>query len=1495
MTEHKHPSPERRPIATRSFSSLVKSDYDYTTIKVAWMNVVISNNSNSNNSSSAVNNDPGLFRLYRAELKGSNLYLFKPTQNIRSFKLEEQEEGAELAPQLSHDENKLNSIHPNLQYDETTRTFTSYRLSLEPITPPGTNSIEAILHYILIYSNKEDNVDMFIELLPLLPDFGSILTLLANMLDAVYANKYGEVDLHQVVSRVLSILNNIDKNFPGYLLKSDIAPYILRIIEILTSKLKDAELKEINQFKTKMLHQQHKLIDLVGNNTTGNPLMQLNANSFLTLNIMELSRFISEIDLKFYSSWNPTIDKSLLVKQQLDTFYKKNPLVFNDTHIHYLSRLLINHILVEIHDYEFKARVLEKWIDLACLLDKLGDMNSWLGISSVIVSQPVLRLTKLWNHVSLDYIKLVRNDWSPVLFELDKNSFNDSEELHVIASRGLGRIYPKEKIIPYFGDLTIEVNNTVDIKELNIQMNNINYSLNRWHEYLHHIENSKDVLEYNNQVLLRYDNMGFIFSNESLNQVLYLGGDEPVKPIETTVTTRKPLHPELKLMLLKLVDINSDSMNMEGVMKLSLKLEPDLTECYLQESPKNHSTTSLNSIDSSDDPSMKLPNFNNSYFKINTNETNDMIISESSELQIDDELILKVTQNTTADGLGIDVEDILNGVTTSSDKFIPKYGTLDRLLDLLVCDSSWFIDSVKLDLQEYRSVFLLNYYAFISTHDLFEKLTYRFKHAENAVSSLRGQFPNWEAPVNENLTIKDYSKIMSIQINIIKALIVIINNFYHPNFTTDLSNRTVFTSLLKLINSTIVSYYTNTIHTEQFDNLIMYYKKLKQLYVKKSYRPIEQSKFDVYLNHEFKFNNSLSDVPINRNLPGHSNIHKIEKFLVKFNKFLFVFYKGITIEDWMKVYRILETMYYNNDLLNVDLQRNSTADEQLIISTVFTYLESLSDDTGLVIDRFPLVFQKLFKLYCKFKTYLLIQLSNITVEERLDRMKALLIMAKIANMKRKQFEFEGTCSTIPSFIETAITNVIQSRVSRSYSSLWIEASRQLNPAHAANYDDITSLFPNLDKSELNNDECLLPCFGWIIENLIEINRVPSYKLNMINFNKRHLVYKLIKELSIEDSDITKHDTREFDFLLRLDERVKFKVSMDNSNRLFRSLIREQKRILMTDNQKKIIKKSINSPTVMHSVAKKSSTNSLKRQSLKPNGTSSSNKFKLTGLFNRARPLLSSEQKILAVKDLPPPSIDNCQYKKPVVVPLRNRKIFPIYHMRHCFKLDSDVTNDSYLLQAVTEDDVNDWLIKLDYANRHWFMSRIMNSTVAKSVTFGIPLGYHGDCPKVLTILFDIIELGLDEVGIYRISCSTSELLNMKAYIDRYGTVERTIDTHTATSLVKAYFRELPDSIFTDEVINLLFEIRQNLTSEKLIEVLAKLPQANYTTLKTLTKHLSKVCENHEINKMTSSNLATVIAPALTESSHLQCLVNNFGFMNKIMDNLIEMYDDVFEG
>ncbi|CAK7897493.1 hypothetical protein CAAN1_04S00232 [[Candida] anglica] len=1692
------------------------------------------------------------------------------------------------------------SPHPDLHYNQETRTFLP------------SSSIEALIHFILFTPNSNAySVQQLIQILPIFPNISQILKLVNAFVEAIAAKKFDSTDdgdastgsgsgtgtvssgsFSNINERLLLLLKNIQDNFNGFLLNQDIGPIILQILQsllILNRSGTPNSIEERTGFLTKfeslkksMLAKQQVLVNLISPEVDCQDLTSLTQlssyNLLSNVSLVELANTICSIDLHYFQGWNSNLDKSLLLTSstiEMDFHVKKNPLIFNnDTHMHYLARLLVHHLFLESTVglsssaiLERKAKILEKWIDLGCLLDKLGNMSSWLGIASIVLSQPILRLTRVWSLISSDYIKLLKNDWSPVLFELDRryltngirvnsdnNDHNESNEsnensnnggddlkdsFHIMAPRGLGKIYPKENVVPYFGDLSIGNSlGPLNVQELENVWKKINYSFNRWNEYLSNLKNHQEIIQYNKDVLRRYDSMGFILSNESLNQVLYLGvnddsaatvsGKMPphFDDVDTTPPQEISINDELRENLFKLIEINCKSIDLKKLMELSLASEPHLPENYMildryaMKQHRNQESMSINSQESLPmtlteyaprvtvfNPLARIPLFNNTYFKINLNkydeltgvmngnvlEVNPIALDGKRNIVIDDELVFRIDdfindmENSIHDfdeidnvdidddvpGLGIDVDDILNsdkfnnltiespkigsrggrrpvsngeslpmtddtasssgmggGVGGLNLKYLPKYASIDRLIDLLLIDARFYNDNIKMDLNEYRFVFLLNYESFITTKDFLDKLAHRFINSGNAVISIMkknffsktdkpfdvSQFVNWDIDDTVDLTELgevDYELLIKIQINILKVLIVMLNNFY-SNFATDLNNRTVLVKLLKLYSNEILQWYNSNKINDQlegsFEGLVNYYKRLKKLFIKKSYRPVEITKFDEYLINDFKFNNSLHEVPINRNLPGHKNVGKIEKFLHKFNKLLTIFYKGIRVEDWMKVFKILEYSFETNNMLEFNLQKNSMNDDNLMISNVFTFLESLNDskEKMLILKKFPLIFRKLFKLYYKFKVYLLIQLTdlNITVDERLDRMKTLLIMVQTSKLKMKdhQFIFEGTVGTgIPSCIESAITNVIYSPESRTFTNLWVKAANSLTDQNvsASSFDDLTSLLPTtISEHDLAiNHEPLLPCFGWIIENFIEVNKIPNYyraETGVINFNKKYLVYKVIKELGIEDLDpitgdpqeINHHDTREFEFLLKLDETLVRKQNIKDFNmlekdkhKLFRSVLKEQHRILILDNKKKIARDNLisqsltltstgstlqstlvgsstgggngvsnsangngngNVPTTVlpGSLNKKNSSSSLRRQSLSYKSNSSS-RFKISGLFNKARPFSlnvsglggsSTPEKTLSLKELPTPESQIDPKQKPyLIIPMKNKKIFPVYLLPLCFKIDSENSNEDYFFQSCNEYDLNDWLMKLGFANRHWFYSKNLNLKVNNpNITFGVPISLicnreKSFSPSVLSVLFHEIETeGLKDVGIYRISSSVSDLNQVKSIIDKTGTInfhDRSWDVHTLTSVVKTYLRELPDALLTDKVIEKFFETKQAIEEalevpvgsssaldvghshettpfiseiESYKDILQSLPTVNYYTLKLLLRHLQKISHFSDSNRMTPSNLATVIGPALTEASSLEQLVNNFGFMNSILEKLIVHFNYVFD-
>lgn len=92
------------------------------------------------------------------------------------------------------------------------------------------------------------------------------------------------------------------------------------------------------------------------------------------------------------------------------------------------------------------------------------------------------------------------------------------------------------------------------------------------------------------------------------------------------------------------------------------------------------------------------------------------------------------------------------------------------------------------------------------------------------------------------------------------------------------------------------------------------------------------------------------------------------------------------------------------------------------------------------------------------------------------------------------------------------------------------------------------------------------------------------------------------------------------------------------------------------------------------------------------------------------------------------------------------------------------------------------------------------------------------------------------------------------------------DMHVVASVLKSYLRELPEPLLTYRLYeNFIAASRQPTEQAKLNalwEAVHLLPDANFQNLRYLIKFLSTLTQNQNVNKMTPSNLAIVIAPNL---------------------------------
>ncbi|XP_046948829.1 rho GTPase-activating protein 30 isoform X2 [Lynx rufus] len=153
-----------------------------------------------------------------------------------------------------------------------------------------------------------------------------------------------------------------------------------------------------------------------------------------------------------------------------------------------------------------------------------------------------------------------------------------------------------------------------------------------------------------------------------------------------------------------------------------------------------------------------------------------------------------------------------------------------------------------------------------------------------------------------------------------------------------------------------------------------------------------------------------------------------------------------------------------------------------------------------------------------------------------------------------------------------------------------------------------------------------------------------------------------------------------------------------------------------------------------------------------------------------------------------------------------------------------------------------------------------------------------EVPQVLRSCAEFVEEYGVVDGIYRLSGVSSNIqkLRQEFEAERKPDLRRDVylqDIHCVSSLLKAYFRELPDPLLTYRLYDKFAEaVAVQLEPERLIkilEVLGELPLPNYRTLEFLTRHLVHMASFSAQTNMHARNLAIVWAPNLLRSKDIE--------------------------
>jgi hypothetical protein len=170
-----------------------------------------------------------------------------------------------------------------------------------------------------------------------------------------------------------------------------------------------------------------------------------------------------------------------------------------------------------------------------------------------------------------------------------------------------------------------------------------------------------------------------------------------------------------------------------------------------------------------------------------------------------------------------------------------------------------------------------------------------------------------------------------------------------------------------------------------------------------------------------------------------------------------------------------------------------------------------------------------------------------------------------------------------------------------------------------------------------------------------------------------------------------------------------------------------------------------------------------------------------------------------------------------------------------------------------------------------FLGHVTEQVVREGVTRA-DVAYPG-VPALVVRCVQYVDKHLREKGIYRLSGNSATVQGLKKECDAdvfTAAIDTEPDVNNVTGLLKLYFRELADPLFTDALYSQFMtaarEQDAGARNNTLQSLVHRLPVSHQATLEFLSRHLIRVTEHESVNMMGSQNVAIVFGPTLLRSS-----------------------------
>ncbi|XP_063760665.1 rho GTPase-activating protein 23 isoform X4 [Eleginops maclovinus] len=171
-------------------------------------------------------------------------------------------------------------------------------------------------------------------------------------------------------------------------------------------------------------------------------------------------------------------------------------------------------------------------------------------------------------------------------------------------------------------------------------------------------------------------------------------------------------------------------------------------------------------------------------------------------------------------------------------------------------------------------------------------------------------------------------------------------------------------------------------------------------------------------------------------------------------------------------------------------------------------------------------------------------------------------------------------------------------------------------------------------------------------------------------------------------------------------------------------------------------------------------------------------------------------------------------------------------------------------------------------------------------------------PLIVEICCGLVEeMGLEYTGIYRVPGNNAMVSMLQDQLNKGVEInpaeEKWQDLNVVSSLLKSFFRKLPEPLFTNDKYNDFIDANRIESASERLKTMNKLirdlPDYYYDTLKFLVVHLKTVADSSDKNKMEPRNLALVFGPTLVRTSedNMKDMVTHMPDRYKIVETLIQ--------